>query len=126
MALKILQTDKTPYIYCNEGIIEIKGRSIIENPEVFYAPLKEWMEEYFQHTHSFTEVNIQIEYSNSNSNKYLFKLLSILEQAYNYGCDLKINWYYESDDDTLRELGLDYQSIIDVPFELITSPSPGK
>ena len=92
-ALSIEGTAKTPSVKFNgqEGVIEIKGRSIPENSIEFYKPLVEWLEEYSGAPLDLTQVNVQ----------------------------LIINWYYEEDDEDMLEAGEDYESIIRVPFKMI-------
>ena len=38
------------------------------------------------------------------------------------GSTVLINWYHEDGDDDMLEAGMDYQSIIDVPFKMISVP----
>jgi hypothetical protein len=33
-----------------------------------------------------------------------------------------VQWYYEEDDEALLESGEEYQSMVDIPFELISVP----
>jgi hypothetical protein len=42
-----------------------------------------------------------------------------LEAIYKNKNDVKINWYYEEDDEDMLEAGEDYESIIRVPFNMI-------
>jgi len=35
------------------------------------------------------------------------------------GTEVKVNWYYEEDDEDMLEAGEDYQAIIDLPFKMI-------
>ena len=35
------------------------------------------------------------------------------------GTDVKVNWYYEEDDEDMLAAGEDYQAIIDLPFKMI-------
>ncbi len=119
MKIQIKGTDRTPYVFFNEGLIEIKGRSILEDASPFYKPLIEWLQGYIKHPVEFTQINFRIEYSNSNSNKFIFKIIFLLEECYLNGHDMKVSWYHEKDDDSVRDLGLDFQSLTKLPFELV-------
>ena len=120
-SLSIEGTNKTPSIKLNpeNGVIEIKGRSIPENSIEFYRPIVEWLDEYAKNPNKKTTVNVQLEYFNTSSSKCIldiFKKLESLKKARN---EVIINWYYEEDDEDMLESGEDYESIIRVPFKMI-------
>ncbi len=119
--LVIEKTVKTPYVNFDpqSGILKIIGRSIPENPEEFYTKLFEWVNEYFKKPQEETLVNIQLEYINSGSSKFILEFFQLFQDSKSKGINCKINWYYEEDDEAVLELGKHYQSIIDVPFKLV-------
>jgi len=114
-------TQKTPSIEFDAkvGKIEIKGRSIPENSIEFYNPLIAWLEEYSGNAKPTTEVNIQLEYFNTSSSKCILDVFKKLEVVAKAGSDVKVNWFYEEDDEDMLEAGEDYQSIIKLPFKMI-------
>lgn len=119
--LVIEKTVKTPYVNFDpqSGILKIIGRSIPENPEEFYNKLFDWVNEYFKKPQEETLVNIQLEYINSGSSKFILEFFQLFQDSKSKGINCKINWYYEEDDEAVLELGKHYQSIIDVPFKLV-------
>ncbi len=115
-------TPKTPTVKfdANEGLVEIKGRSIPENSIEFYKPLIEWLEEYSKAPKELTKVNIQLEYFNTSSSKCILDVFKKLEAIHKtQKNEVIINWYYEEDDEDMLEAGEDYESIIRVPFKMI-------
>ncbi len=114
-------TPKTPTVEFNaeEGKVEIKGRSIPENSVEFYNPLIAWLEEYGNQPKEVTQVNIQLEYFNTSSSKCILDVFKKLESLAKAGNDIKVNWFYEEDDEDMLEAGEDYQSIIKLPFKMI-------
>jgi hypothetical protein len=114
-------TQKTPTVEFNaeEGKIELKGRSIPENSIEFYNPLIAWLDEYGKNPKEETIVNIQLEYFNTSSSKCILDVFKKLEAIAKAGHDIKVNWYYEEDDEDMLEAGEDYQSIIKLPFKMI-------
>ena len=116
--IKIEGTPKTPTVnFINdEGVLEIKGRSIPENSIEFYKPLIEWIESYAQEPKDSTNINIQLEYFNTSSSKCILDLFKKLEAINN---NITINWYYEEDDEDMLEAGEDYEAIINIPFKMI-------
>jgi len=120
-SIAIEGTTKTPEVKLNpeNGVIEIKGRSIPENSIEFYRPIIEWLDDYAKKPNKKTTVNVQLEYFNTSSSKCIldiFKKLESLKKARN---EVVINWYYEEDDEDMLESGEDYESIIRVPFKMI-------
>ncbi len=117
----IESTPKTPSVNFNaeNGVLEIKGRSIPENSIEFYKPLVEWIEQYGISPQPKTIVNVQLEYFNTSSSKCILDVFKRLEAIVNNGHEVIINWHYEEDDEDMLEAGEDYQSIIKVPFKMI-------
>jgi len=114
-------TPKTPTVEFNaeEGKVEIKGRSIPENSVEFYNPLIAWLEAYGSNPKDVTQVNIQLEYFNTSSSKCILDVFKKLEGLAKAGNDIKVNWFYEEDDEDMLEAGEDYQLIIKLPFKMI-------
>ena len=118
--ISIKGTAKTPTVeFSADGKVEIKGRSIPENSIEFYKPLVDWLDTYASDPKSQTEVNIQLEYFNTSSSKCILDIFKKLEVIHKDGHDVKINWYFEEDDEDMLEAGEDYQSIIKIPFKMI-------
>lgn len=114
-------TTKTPAVKLDaeNGILEIKGRSIPENSIEFYKPIVDWLEDYAKKPVKRTQVNIQLEYFNTSSSKCILDVLKKLESIYKAKNEVIINWYYEEDDEDMLEAGEDYESIIRVPFKMV-------
>lgn len=119
--ISIEGTAKTPSVKFNpdEGVIEIKGRSIPENSVEFYKPLVDWLEDYKANPLPKTDVYIQLEYFNTSSSKCILDVFKKLETIHKGKNEVQINWYYEEDDEDMLEAGEDYESIIRVPFKMI-------
>ncbi len=117
--LFIKGTSKTPEIDFSPGMIQLSGRSIPEDAVSFYQPIIKWIEEYITVPEKFTKVSITIEYINSGSNRFLYNIIKLMEECYDRGNDISISWYYEEDDDTIQNLGLDFKGLFKVPINLI-------
>ena len=117
-------TEKTPAIHFDEakGLISIKGKSIPEHTGEFYKALQEWIEEYEKNPQHKTNVEIQLEYYNTSSSKALMDIFRKLEAIHKNGHDMVVNWYYEEDDEDMFESGEDHDSMIDIPFKIISVP----
>jgi hypothetical protein len=120
-AIIIEGTPKTPSVKfdSDEGIFEIKGRSIPENSVEFYKPLVDWLDIYKESPLVKTVVNIRLEYFNTSSSKCILDVFKKLEAIHRTKNEVEVNWYYEEDDEDMLEAGEDYESIIRVPFKMI-------
>jgi len=114
-------TPKTPAVNFNtsEGKLELKGRSIPENSVEFYSSLNEWIENYGKAPQETTIFDVKLEYFNTSSSKCILDLFKLLESINGKGTEVKVNWYFEEDDEDMEEAGEDYQAIIHLPFNLI-------
>lgn len=119
--ISIEGTPKTPTVVfdADQGLLELKGRSIPENSIEFYKPIVESLDAYSSSPKDLTNVNIQLEYFNTSSSKCILDLFKKLEMIHKNGKNVVINWHYEEDDEDMLEAGEDYQAIIKVPFKMI-------
>jgi len=121
METKIIQeqTKNCPGIEYSQGIetLIIEGRSIPENPESIYRPLKEWITDHFE-TAGDLKVKIILEYINSGSSKHLLEVLKILKDYQEKGKGLSITWLYEEDDEAIMELGEHYRDTSGIPIDV--------
>ena len=120
----MIATAKTPEVVLDaeKGLISLKGRSIPEHTVEFYKPLHQWIAEYGQNPQAFTTVEIFVEYYNTSSSKSILDLFKRIEEVHKLGHDMVVNWYYEEDDEALLESGEEYETMVDIPFELISVP----
>ncbi|MGF1534242.1 MAG: DUF1987 domain-containing protein [Bernardetiaceae bacterium] len=111
-------SNKTPELRfeTQTGKFLISGRSIPENSIEFYKPLFEWLDHYIQAPQEATELDVKLEYFNTSSSKCLVEIFRKLEKLQEKGQQVKINWFYEEDDEDMEESGEDFQEIIDVPI----------
>lgn len=119
--LRIDSTPKTPEIDfdAQQQVLKISGRAIPENPEEFFSGIIQWVEDYFKTQRDLTTIEIQLEYINSGSSKFILDFLYLLQDMHGSGNKCKVNWYYEEDDEAVLELGKHYQSILNLDFNLI-------
>jgi hypothetical protein len=112
---------KTPTIKfdAENGVLELKGRSIPENSIEFYKPLNDWIDNYGSNPKPNTIVDVKLEYFNTSSSKCILDLFKQLEKLNSGNTEVKINWYFEEDDEDMEEAGEDYQAIISLPFKMI-------
>ena len=116
-ALVIEPTAESLKVSLKSGLLEISGRSIPENPLKLFGPIIEWVEKYIQNPAPNTAINLNFEYINTSSSKFLLTILEILNKAYDKKeQNMSINWSYEIGDDDMYELGKFIETMIDIPI----------
>jgi hypothetical protein len=113
----ITKTEQTPHTVFDlkNGLLEIEGKIVSENPLDFFDRLYRWVEEYRQSGNSNPLVlNVTLEYFNTVASKLLSKLfIKVIE------INAVINWYYEKDDEEIMEAGEDYKIMLNYNINII-------
>ncbi|MBL4716605.1 MAG: nuclear pore complex subunit [Bacteroidetes bacterium] len=114
-------TRNTPQVNFDhdKGLIEMKGRSIIEMPDIYYRPLLEWVKKYSENPPAKTTAIFNIEYLNSGSHTALQDILLMLNEINKEGHEVQVKWYYEEVDEYIKEIGLEFETSLSLPIELI-------
>jgi hypothetical protein len=113
-------TKKTPNVLLDpSGRIRIGGRSIPEDASRFYDNILNWVLDYCHTPSDSTVVDIELEYFNSGSAKFVMQILRELSELIAEGKELQVNWYYEEGDDDILERGEYYSSILDLEINFI-------
>jgi len=75
----IRSTFKTPNVNFDpeKGLLEMKGKSIPEHAKAFYSHLIDWIKEYSKNPQAITTVNLQLEYVNTDTKKYLLEIVEL-------------------------------------------------
>lgn len=123
--LFIPRTSKTPDIFfdADRGVLEIKGRSIPENSVAFYAPVMQWLGDYETTPQPETQLVIRLEYFNTSSSKCLIDIFRKLEQLHRQESTVKAIWYYEEEDEDMKESGEDFRDLVSMPVVLTPTVS---
>ncbi len=118
--LEFQPTKRTPYVLLDpSGKIKFKGRSIPEDVSLFYEDILDWVIAFSSLPPPMTVVDIELEYLNSGTSKYMLRILRKLKEVHNDGNELKINWVYEEGDDDILERGEYYASILGLSIRFI-------
>jgi hypothetical protein len=111
-------TDSTPGVVFDKekGVFEITGNSLPEDVTKFYQPVFDWLRMYIDEPNPLTLLVFKLTYFNSASSKTIFSLLSLLENLFSKGAQIKVDWcYMEIDEDTL-DAGKEYAGMVKIPF----------
>ena len=118
--ISLESTKKTPMVLLDpSGKLRIGGRSIPEDASKFFDGILNWVLAYVASPQDSTTIDIELEYFNSGSAKFVMQILRELSELIHNGKELKVNWYYEEGDDDILERGEYYSSILDLDINFI-------
>ncbi|MFW5725939.1 MAG: DUF1987 domain-containing protein [Bacteroidota bacterium] len=114
-------TNSTPEIILNkeQGTFLFKGRSLPENPRVFYQPVKNWITDYMEKPADFTHIKFDTHYFNTASSKVFLDIISMFREMEIQGQKLSLEWHYQEDDEDTLEAGEDMAEILEMKFQFI-------
>jgi len=116
--LYIIAKKKTPEIdFKKNGFLKIKGKSYIENTKDFYDNIIEWLNDYIKEPAEKTVVNFELEYFNTSSQLWLFRMVETLKDLVNLNKDVTFNWYYTEKE--IEEVGADLANLLNVEINFI-------
>lgn len=121
MSLKIEATVKTPQIEFDseKGLISIEGISIPEDPQEFFMPLDEQLNEYVNAPNEKTFLEFRLEYFNTSTTLIIRNLIRKLHDISNK-TQLNVKWYYETDDEDMEEAGDEFRMLFkNIDFDII-------
>ncbi len=100
-SLFVKATDKTPEINFNAktGHLSFIGRSYSSDTYDFYKPVNEWINKYALHPRENTVLEINVDYFNSVSVKYLTNIIRILGELASNKRTVVVKWLYAEEDD---------------------------
>lgn len=121
MTTVIKETTFSPLvnIQTNEHRIIISGQSRLEDPSSFYEELTTVLDQSINECKTYLSIDFSLSYLNSSSSKWLFHILKGLQSKFHGKKLITINWYYNNDDESMLEAGEVFQSLLNLPFNLL-------
>ncbi|MBN2612147.1 MAG: SiaC family regulatory phosphoprotein [Bacteroidales bacterium] len=115
------QTIETPLVTVNidEKKIDIKGSSNLLDPAGFYEDLSGLVEKYIDVFKNYIALNFYIEYMNTASTKWMFYVMKNMQVKYYGKKIITINWFFEEDDEIIKETGEILKGLLKIPFNII-------
>jgi hypothetical protein len=128
--LFIPETIATPEIHFDleQNQFLVKGCSRPEDVRDFYIPVLTWLDELkqlltpeqkAQFADSPMLFKFKFDYFNSSSAKFILDILVIINNIHLSGVNMRIDWYYDENDDDMKEVGEELSEVVDFPFEYV-------
>jgi len=114
-SIKIKGTTDTPKVDCNpDGSITLEGKSLTEDPLLFFKPIIDWVSNLASET---ITINVQLEYMNTSCSKEIYILLKAAKNNPKKK-NIVVNWYCDSTDEDSIEIGQEFESMLEIPFTI--------
>ena len=119
-ALIIEATDAPPKIVLDpsNNSFEFSGKSLPEDVTTFYSPVMDWLDGYAASPNDKTIVKFNLVYFNTASSKLILDILFKLEEIFDDGNEISIEWHYQEEDEDMEEAGEEYGDLVEMPLEL--------
>jgi hypothetical protein len=98
--------------------IIIAGNSSPLSPTNFFNPILEWVENFKKNGRSELKLYIMLNYFNTYTSKFLMRLAKECQTLSQSGCNTKIYWYCDVEDEDMTEFGENLQAIFKKGVEL--------
>jgi hypothetical protein len=123
-SLKIEATKSTPEINFDfvNGLLLIQGISKSSNAPEFYQPLMMAIEEYSKKAAELTTINFYFRYFSTSSSKCILGILNEFKKLNKRITKVKVNWYYEENDEDMLDNIKEYETLVDIDFKFIALP----
>lgn len=118
MTFTIVQTKTTPFADFRNGYLTIKGKSVPFNYPEIYDTINDRLSHYMENPEKFTTVDFCFSAVNAVSKRSIINTFCLLEEMKNQGCNLKVNWFYQTDDEDVFELGQICKSTFDLNIQI--------
>lgn len=102
------------------GICSLEGTSLPENASEFFEPLLYWLAKYMMETENPILFNFRIDYLNSSSIKFFSDIFEKLQIYHDAGSGVKVNWYYDEDDEDQMMMGEEFREDLTFTFLLVS------
>jgi hypothetical protein len=100
------------------GRILIQGECYPENAFRFFMPLFDWVREYTSGRGGVLDARFRLDYFNSSTSKCLLDFFELLEEHQKKHGSVTVTWYYEADDEDIKESGEDFSEDMSFPFHI--------
>ncbi|TFV90957.1 DUF1987 domain-containing protein [Oxalobacteraceae bacterium OM1] len=118
--LHIDSTQSTPAIVADaaRGVLEMRGDSYPENSYELFSPVMNWLEAYLAAGNAPLTLNLYLLYLNTSSVKAMMDIFDMLEAAHQDGRAVRVNWFYDAQNERVAELAEEFKEDCTFPFDV--------
>lgn len=112
-------TEDSPYILfdAQKGHLKMEGRSLMVDTKTYLQIMTEWLRNYIINPRPLSILELRLEHINSLSHNMLIHFLGEINKYFIMGHSFEIIWMYCEEDEYLKDVGEELQSMFDVPIK---------
>lgn len=121
MNLNLEATTTTPSVVFDpkSNTLEFSGQSYPEDSLPFYQDIQDRLGAHLEKNAAAFTLAFKLNYFNTSSSKCLLSLLESVERFHTLRDNIKVRWFYETDDEDMHSSGIDFSLDIMLPFEFV-------
>lgn len=103
----------------SQGVLKFSGNSYPENAYEFFQPLIDKLKVFLKDFRKSVKVVFVVNYFNTSSSKYMFKIMELIDQHKRKGNDVEVLWHFIPGEEDMLETWSDLMNELDLSFEII-------
>jgi hypothetical protein len=120
MYFYIQGTKTTPYAFMNNGHMKIVGKAVPLEEQPFFGYINKNISRYIRKPANKTSVDISLSHVNASSKKAIVEFLKQLELINTHGFEVEVNWWYDIEDEDVKELGEIFKSMFNISIHVLS------
>ncbi|WP_111637537.1 biofilm regulation phosphoprotein SiaC [Marinomonas shanghaiensis] len=102
-----------------KGTLYMEGDSYPENSYELYSSMVAWVMDYLKETASPLTLELTLLYLNTSSIKVMMDIFDEMEDAFQKGRQVAVNWYFDAENERVAELAEEFKEDCTFPFNII-------
>jgi hypothetical protein len=101
------------------GILYMEGDSYPENSYELYSSMVAWVERYLKESSEPLTLELTLLYLNTSSIKVMMDMFDEMEERFQEGRQVAVNWYFDKENERVAELAEEFKEDCTFPFKII-------
>ncbi|MFY8149068.1 MAG: biofilm regulation phosphoprotein SiaC [Prochlorococcaceae cyanobacterium] len=118
--LTIAGGQATPEILADwaEGLLAMAGESYPENTYELFDQVISWVERYLEQEERQLRLDLRLNYLNTSSIRAMIDIFDLLQDAFEQGKPVEVQWLYDDRNPRSAELGEEFKEDYTFPFSI--------
>ncbi|RNF52560.1 DUF1987 domain-containing protein [Marinomonas hwangdonensis] len=101
------------------GVLFMEGDSYPENSYELYSAMVAWVTQYLKESPNPLTLELTLLYLNTSSIKVMMDVFDEMEECFQEGRQVAVNWYFDSENERVAELAEEFKEDCTFPFNII-------
>jgi hypothetical protein len=101
------------------GKLYMEGDSYPENSYELYSSMVAWVERYLKESSEPLTLELTLLYLNTSSIKVMMDMFDEMEERFQEGRQVAVNWYFDKENERVAELAEEFKEDCTFPFKII-------